>query len=83
VPEQHDWLPVTLDARVRDELARAVAAVANGHDHVRDHLLRVLRSSRSDLLLDRDQGALVLRAITAQGQLPALKARLEAFLGMR
>lgn len=83
MPAQHDWLPVTLDARVREELARAVAAVANGQDDAREHLLRVLRSSRSDLLLDRDQGALVLRAITADGQLPALKARLEAFLGMR
>ena len=28
-------------------------------------------------------GALVLRAITARQQLPALKARLEAFLGLR
>lgn len=81
--EQHDWLPVTLDARVRDELARAVAAMPNGQEQVREHLLRVLRSSRSDLLLDREQGALVLRAITAQRQLPALKARLEAFLDLR
>jgi hypothetical protein len=81
--EQHDWLPVTLDARVRGELASAVAAVPNGQEGVRDHLLRVLRSKRSDLLLDREQGALVLRAITAERQLPALKARLEAFLGLR
>ncbi len=81
--EQHDWLSVSLDARVRDELASAVAAVTNGNEEVRNHLARVLRSSRSDLLLDRDQGALVLRAITAQRQLPALKARLEAFLNER
>ncbi|HKN93223.1 MAG TPA: hypothetical protein VJU60_02730 [Thermoleophilaceae bacterium] len=81
--EQHDWLSVSLDARVRDELASAVAAVPNGNDDVRTHLMRVLRSSRSDLLLDRAQGALVLRAITTQRQLPALKARLEAFLNER
>jgi hypothetical protein len=81
--EQHDWLSVTLDARVRDELASAVAAVPDGQEGVRNHLLRVLRSSRSDLLLDREEGALVLQAITAERQLPALKARLEAFLGLR
>ena len=81
--EQHDWLSVTLDARVRDELASAVASVSDGSEEVRTHLMRVLRSSRSDLLLDREQGALVLRAITAQRQLPALKARLEAFLNER
>jgi hypothetical protein len=83
MPEQHDWLPVTLDARVRAELANAVTAEANGHEQVRNHLLRVLRSTRSDLLLDREQGAMVLRAITSRRQLPALKARLEAFLDLR
>ena len=83
MPEQHDWLPVTLDARVRAELAGAVAAEPNGHDQVRDHLLRVLRSTRSDLLLDREHGAIVLRAITTRRQLPALRARLEAFLDLR
>ena len=82
--EEQDWLPVGLDARHRSDLARAVEKLPDGQPgRTREHLLKVLRSSRDDLLLDREQAAVVLRAVTAEGHLPALKARLEAFLGRR
>jgi hypothetical protein len=46
-------------------------------------LLRMLRGSRDELLLDEKQGELVLDALNVGGQMSALRARLEAFLGRR
>jgi hypothetical protein len=43
----------------------------------------VLRSSRNELLLDRDQAQTILDALNVDKRLSALRARLEAFLGLR
>jgi hypothetical protein len=45
--------------------------------------VRVLRSHRDELLLDKQQGEIVLNALNVDKQLSALRARLEAFLGRR
>ena len=49
----------------------------------RESSLRMLRSSRDELLLDKGQGELVLAALNVNRQMSALRARLEAFLGQR
>jgi hypothetical protein len=43
----------------------------------------MLRSSRDELLIDNPQGELVLNALNVGGQMSALRARLEAFNGLR
>jgi ABC-type uncharacterized transport system YnjBCD ATPase subunit len=80
---QHDWLQVTLDANNRRGLAEAVEANSDQSNEQRAQLLRMLRSSRDELLLDKPQGELVLAALNVGGQMSALRARLEAFLGLR
>jgi hypothetical protein len=80
---QHDWLQVTLDANNRRGLAEAVEANADPSNPQRAQLLRMLRSSRDELLFDKPQGELVLAALNVGGQMSALRARLEAFLGLR
>jgi hypothetical protein len=80
---QHDWLQVTLDANNRRGLAEAVEANSDPSNEQRAQLLRMLRSSRDELLLDKPQGELVLAALNVGGQMSALRARLEAFLGLR
>jgi hypothetical protein len=81
--ENHEWLQVDLDANHRRALADAVESntPADGEDRTR--LLRVLRSSRNELLLDESQAELVLAALNVDRQMSALRARLEAFLGRR
>jgi hypothetical protein len=79
----HDWLQVDLDANSRRGLAEAVEANSDPGSEDRARLLRMLRSSRDELLLDRAQGEIVLGALNVGGQMSALRARLEAFLGLR
>lgn len=79
---QHDWLQVTLDTNSRRGLADAVESNSPASDE-RAQLLRMLRSSRDELLLDKGQGELVLSALNVSRQMSALRARLEAFLGQR
>jgi hypothetical protein len=79
---QHDWLQVTLDTNSRRGLADSVESNAPASDQ-RAQLLRMLRSSRDELLLDKGQGELVLSALNVNRQMSALRARLEAFLGQR
>jgi hypothetical protein len=80
----HDeWLQVDLDASNRRGLADTVEAnTAAGNEDVA-RLLRVLRSSRNELLFDHDQAEIVLSALNVDRQMSALRARLEAFLGKR
>ena len=77
--DESDWLEVSLDVGSRRGLADLLAkqpGVAEQHPH----LLRMLRSHRNELLLDRDQAQVVLRALNTDRRLSALRARLEAFL---
>jgi hypothetical protein len=80
---QHDWLQVHLDQNSRRGLAEAVEAHADPSNEERARLLRILRSSRDELLLDHAQGEIVLDALNVGRQMSALRARLEAFLGRR
>ena len=77
---QHDWLSVSLDSNSRRGLAEAVEASSDPGAAERDRLLRMLRSSRDELLLDRPQAKLVLGTLNGVEQMSALRARLEAFL---
>jgi ABC-type uncharacterized transport system YnjBCD ATPase subunit len=80
----HDWLQVTLDQNHRRGLAEAIEA--NNSDpgsEDRTRLLRMLRSSRNELLFDEPQSEIVLAALNVDRQMSALRARLEAFLGRR
>jgi hypothetical protein len=79
----HDWLQVTLDQNHRRGLAEAVEANSDPNNEDRARLLRILRSSRNELLLDQAQAQLVLAALNVDRQMSALRARLEAFLGLR
>jgi hypothetical protein len=80
----HDWLQVDLDQNHRRGLAEAVEAnPTGGSDEDCTRLLRILRSSRNEFLLDKAQGEIVLAALDVVGQMSALRARLEAFLGRR
>lgn len=80
---QHDWLQVTLDANNRRGIAEGVEATSDASAPERTQLLRMLRSSRDELLLDHAQADLVLTALNRGQQMSALRARLEAFLGKR
>jgi hypothetical protein len=81
--DRHDWLQVTLDPNSRRGLADAVEAYAGPGNDQSGRLVRVLRSHRDELLLDKEQGEIVLNALNVDRQLSALRARLEAFLGRR
>ncbi|MEA2459268.1 MAG: hypothetical protein QOC95_2240 [Thermoleophilaceae bacterium] len=80
---QHDWLQVSLDTNSRRGLAEAVESNSDPGSQERVRLLRILRSSRDELLLDKPQAELVLSALNVGKQMSALRARLEAFLGLR
>ena len=80
---QHDWLQVSLDTNTRRGLAEAVETTSSPDAEGRDQLVRMLRSSRDELLFDQTQAKLVLDALNDVQQLSALQARLEAFLGLR
>ena len=78
-----EWLQVDLDPSNRRGLADTVEAnTPPGNEQV-GQLLRVLRSSRNELLFDHDQAEIVLNALNVDKQMSALRARLEAFLGKR
>jgi hypothetical protein len=79
----HDWLQVDLDQNSRRGLAEAVEVNADANNPERVRLLRILRASRNELLLDKAQAELVLSALNVGRQMSALRARLEAFLGQR
>jgi hypothetical protein len=82
--EELDWLEVTLDSGNRRGLAEGLEARSepNGAPEL-SRLLRMLRSSRNELLLDRDQARLVLDFLNVDRRMSALRARLEAFLDVR
>ena len=80
---QHDWLQVYLDASNRRGLADTVEANTDPSNEEVGRLLRMLRSSRDELLFDHDQAEIVLNALNVDRQMSALRARLEAFLGRR
>ena len=79
----HDWLQVTLDRNSRRGLADAVEANSDSSNPDVAQLLRVLRSSRNELLLDKGQAQVLLAAPNVMREMPSLGARLEAFLGLR
>jgi hypothetical protein len=79
----HDWLQVTLDQNHRRGLAEAIEANSESGNDDRARLLRMLRSSRNELLFDEQQAEVVLAALNVDRQMSALRARLEAFLGRR
>jgi hypothetical protein len=80
----HDeWLQVDLDASNRRGLADTVETNTPASNEQVVRLLRVLRSSRNELLFDHDQAEIVLNALNVDSQMSALRARLEAFLGRR
>jgi len=76
--DERDWLEVTLDAGSRRGLADALEG-RRGAD-APPHLLRMLRSNRNELLLDREQAAVILESLEVDRRLSALRARLKAFL---
>ncbi|HEY8582126.1 MAG TPA: hypothetical protein VIL49_04240 [Capillimicrobium sp.] len=80
--DERDWLEVTLDSGSRRGLAEAIETHSSGDDATR-RLVRILRSSRDEILLDKEQAVTVLDALNRERTLSALRARLEAFLGQR
>ena len=78
-----EWLQVDLDPSNRRGLADTVEANTPAGNEQVGQLLRVLRSSRNELLFDHDQAEIVLAALNVDSQMSALRARLEAFLGKR
>jgi hypothetical protein len=78
--DPNEWLEVTLDANIRHGLAEAVEQTAGPGNEALPRLLRMLRSRRDELLLDKEQAELVLNALDVDRRLSALRARLEAFL---
>jgi len=81
--DPYDWLEVTLDANSRHGLAEAIEHTAKPDNDDAPRTLRMLRSSRDELLFDKAQAELVLNALNVDRRMSALRARLEAFLGMR
>jgi hypothetical protein len=75
---EYDWLEVTLDQGSRRGIADLLERV--NADKVDAHLLRMLRSNRNELLLDRTQAKPILDALNTDGRLSAVRARLQAFL---
>jgi hypothetical protein len=84
MPEPREWMEVTLDTGSRRGLADSVEATSGDNGSERKALLlRMLRSSRNELLLDKEQAQLVLNALNVDRRMSALRARCEAFLGER
>jgi hypothetical protein len=83
--DERDWLEVTLDSASRRGLAERVERHTSGAGtpEVRQHLLRMLRGKRDELLLDAEQSRVVLEVLNIDKGLSALRARLEAFLRER
>jgi hypothetical protein len=81
--DPYDWLEVTLDPNSRHGLAEAIEHTAKPDDENLARTLRMLRSSRDELLFDKAQAQLVLTALNSDQRMSALRARLEAFLGLR
>ena len=77
--DESDWLEVTLDIGSRRGLADLLSEQPGVSDE-HPHLLRMLRSTRNELLFDRTQADVVLTALNTDRRLSALRARLEAFL---
>lgn len=78
--DEQNWLEVTLDAANRRGIAERVETrVQSGDPELRKHLLRMLRSNRDELLLDRNQAQVILEALNVDRSLSALRARIEAF----
>jgi hypothetical protein len=83
---ENDWLQIQLDAASRRDLADRIerhTRAAGDQNPDLPHFLRVLRANRNELLLDKEQGRLVLDVLNVDKRLSALRARLEAFLGER
>jgi hypothetical protein len=80
--DEQDWLEVNLDVASRRGLAERVERhpAGSGAPEIRQHLLRMLRGKRDELLLDADQARVVLDVLNVDRRLSALRARLEAFL---
>jgi hypothetical protein len=81
--DEADWLEVTLDSGNRRGLAEGLELRSENGAPELARLLRMLRSSRNELLLDRAQAHLVLEFLNVDRRMSALRARLEAFLGTR
>ena len=81
--DHDEWLQATLDANSRFGLAEAIEIHTDAGNPERDRLIRILRSGRDELLLSRAQAEIVLQALNVDRRLSALRARLEAFLGLR
>ena len=77
--DESDWLEVTLDVGSRRGLADLLSEQA-GVSEQHPLLLRMLRSTRNELLFDKQQADVVLKALNTDRRLSALRARLEAFL---
>ena len=77
--DESDWLEVTLDIGSRRGLADLLSEQP-GVSEEHPHLLRMLRSGRNELLFDKAQADVVLKALNTDRRLSALRARLEAFL---
>jgi hypothetical protein len=79
-----EWLDVRLEASHRYSAAELVeqdARERGDESPTTGQMVRMLRAGRDELLLDREQGRLLLGALNRDGSLPALRARLEAFFG--
>jgi hypothetical protein len=84
MPDTREWLDVTLDSGSRHEIAEGLEARSRGDVPPElNRLLRMLRSRRDELLLDREQAQHVLDLLNRDKRLSSLRARLEAFLGLR
>ena len=81
--DHDEWLQATLDPNSRFGLAEAIELHTDASNPERERLLRILRSGRDELLLNRAQAEIVLTALNVDRRLSALRARLEAFLGLR
>jgi len=80
--EEPDWLEVRLDTSSRRGIAGSLETSAPD-SREKTLLLRMLRAPRDELLLDRAQARVVLDVLNVDRRLSALRARLEAFLGLR
>ena len=81
--DHDEWLQATLDQNSRYGLAEAIEGHTDAANPERERLLRMLRSGRDELLISRPQAEIVLTALNVDRRLSALRARLEAFLGLR
>lgn len=75
-----EWLQAQLAPNIRYGLADLIETQVDASNPDRDRLVRVLRSSRNELLISRPQAAILLQALNVDRGLPSLRARLEPFL---